>query len=91
MVPVIAVTSRLARRAIGVVRGAVRRTGVRHADRRRPDRVRDAVVHGARMQCRWLLLNHEGPGREDRGDRATTRGPLHCDDYYRLAARIAPA
>jgi len=41
----------------------------------------DAIVHGARMQCRRLLLNHEGPGRKDCGDCATTRGPQHYNNY----------
>jgi len=91
MVPVIAVTSRRFRRAVGVVRWVVERSDVRIAGRRRPTRVDNAIVHGARMQCRRLLLNHEGPGREDRGDRATTRGPHHCEDYYWLVALPAPA
>ena len=91
MVPAIAVASRRVRGGVGVVPGPVGRGRMRNAGRRRSNRVGDAIVHRARMQCRWLLLNHEGPGREDRGDRATTWGPRHCEDYYWLLAPPAPA
>jgi hypothetical protein len=91
MVPRVAVSSRRDRRAVGVVRCGIGRRRLRNAGRRRPNRVGNAVVHGARMQCCWLLLNHEGPGREDRGDRATTRCPDHYEYYDWLLASATPA
>jgi hypothetical protein len=87
MVPVIAVT----RCPGGVVGCVVGPRSVRDGGRRGPGHVGDAIVHGARVQCRRLLLNHEGPGREDRGKRATTRGPQHCEEYYWRLARPGPA
>jgi len=77
MVPGVAVTSGCVRRAGRVVRCGIGRSRVRNAHRRRPNRVGNTIVHRARMQCRWLLLDYEGPGRKDRGDRATTRSPHH--------------
>ena len=78
MVPVVAVMGGgCFRRAGGMVRRRVGRDGMRGAVASRPNRVRDPVVHGTRMQRRWFLLNYEGPGRKDRGDRATTRDPHH--------------
>lgn len=79
------------RRAGGVMRCVVGRRSVRDTGRRRPGYVAHAIVHGARVQCRRLLLNHEGPGREDRGNRATTRGPQHYKNYDYLVAPATPA
>ena len=90
MVAVIAVTSGRSRCAGGVVRRGGR-SRVRDVAGRRPNRVGDAVVHGTRMQRRWLLLNHEGPGRKDRGDCATTRRPHHLKNYDWLLASATPA
>ena len=84
MVPGVAVTSGCVRRAGRVVRCGIGRSRVRNAHRCRPNRVGNTIVHRARMQCRWLLLDYEGPGRKDRGDRATTRSPHHLQEL-RLA------
>ena len=91
MVPVSAVTVGRVRRTGGVVDRAVGRSRVRNAHRRRPNHVRSPVVHGTRMQCRWLLLDYEGPGRKDRGDCATTGRPHHCWNYDWLLAPATPA
>jgi hypothetical protein len=53
-------------------------TTLRHDDRRCARHAGDAVVHGARMQRRWFLLNHEGPRRKGCGNCATTREPPHA-------------
>jgi hypothetical protein len=90
MVSGVAVSSRRGRRAV-VVRGRIGRSRLRTAGRRRPNRVGNTIVHRARMQCRWLLLDYEGPGRKDRGDRATTRSPHHCKNYDWLLVLATPA
>jgi len=79
MVPSIAVMRGRVRHAGVVVRRSV--DGVWNADRRRPNRVRGAVVHGTRVQCRWCPLDYEGPGRKERGNCATTGRPHHCKNY----------
>jgi len=69
--------SRLGRPGAGVMRGRIIESGARCTIGSRARRVCWPVVHGARVQRRWFLLDYEEPGRKECGECATTGSPPH--------------